>query len=65
MFIFGYHPLLVFRFNTKGYCIQLAKSEVDANRPKSPPPQSDGKPRVLRFRLIFSYAFGTTKVHIR
>ena len=29
---------LVFRIFTKDYCIQLAKLQLDANRPKSPPP---------------------------
>ena len=31
-------PYLVFRIFTKDYCIQLAKPQLDANRPKSPPP---------------------------
>ena len=33
-----------FRFNTKDYCIQQAKTESDANRPKSltPPPPPAG-----------------------
>ena len=30
--------LLVFRIFTKDYCIQLAKPQLDANRPKTPPP---------------------------
>ena len=29
--------LLVVRIFTKDYCIQLAKPQLDANRPKSPP----------------------------
>ena len=34
--VFG--DFLVFRIFTKDYCIQLAKPQPDANRPKSPPP---------------------------
>ena len=30
--------LLVFRYSTKDYCIQQAKPQLDANRPKSPHP---------------------------
>ena len=31
---------LVFHYSMKDYCIQQAKPQLDANRPKSPPPPS-------------------------
>ena len=44
-----YYDLLVFRYNTKDYCIQQAKPQLDANRPKSPLP-----PPLLPFGEILS-----------
>ena len=45
---------LVFRFNAKDYCIQLAKWESDANRPKSPPGHATKISQAQFLRIISS-----------